>query len=476
MVRKRRAVGTGSTGQRPRRGRPSIPADAASPEGTVESSLAMSSTNTRPKRNPRRAAKDPWEEEKLMTSTSSPLVGLDLVKLLARPEAWDRLEESEKQEILSLLPEGTHPNPYPPPGDPDAKIPPLPESFLRYSNHWRDGVRNFQLDLQSGRYDPDWLHQAEEAMTQRAAGNFDKFKEDEYEEFWGQKQKLDKTIIAGQSSRVKLQTLVEQGLVREGDVWKYSRAFSKGPGRILVEKEAKIVAINGPRLTFAIPPGQRVFLSNVNGRSNDSETKVQTENNTSDRSEIEGSHITPSSEETPSHTNEKIETEFAGKRKSDTAQPTVQKRRRGRGKTTKIEEPPACDPVPSSSNDQGEARQLAVEARGCPSAAKATSETGEAHANSPRVQSDDQTVVGASLPANDSANETRPSMSTEQIENLIIPNITWPNALASKIVEVDGRVEKAPHGNAWKDCRCYRNNQDMGSLWEVRQAWFLKNT
>lgn len=139
-----------------------------------------------------------------------------------------------------MLPEDTHPNPYPSPDDPDPKIPPLPEYFLRYSNNWRAGVRQFQADLESGRYDPEWLRQAEEASAQRAAGKFDKFKEREYEEFWGQKQNFDKSLAAGQSSQVKLRTLIDQGLVREGDVWKYSRFIGLGANKILIEKEVKV--------------------------------------------------------------------------------------------------------------------------------------------------------------------------------------------------------------------------------------------
>jgi hypothetical protein len=188
-----------------------------------------------------------------MTSTTSQLIDIDLVKLLARPEAWDCLEESEKEEILSLLPESLHPNRESTSDDPEAKIPPLPESFLRYSNFWRDSIRLFQLDLQHGRYDPEWQRQAHEAVREREKGKFDRFKEEEFEEFWGQKQKMDKTLAAGQSSQVKLTTLIEHGVVREGDVWKYSRTFAgKGRNKILVEKEAKVIA--GLLLSFAKYP------------------------------------------------------------------------------------------------------------------------------------------------------------------------------------------------------------------------------
>jgi hypothetical protein len=141
---------------------------------------------------------------------------------------------------LRLLPDHVHPNPEPDPEDPDYTIPPLPEEFVRYSNNWRDAVRQFQIDLQNGRYDPEWQLQAHQAMKERAAGKFDKFKEEQYEEFWGQKQKIDHGLIAGESSRVKLDTLVKHGIVQVGDVWKYSRTFGKGPDRVLIEKEVKV--------------------------------------------------------------------------------------------------------------------------------------------------------------------------------------------------------------------------------------------
>ena len=49
-----------------------------------------------------------------------------------------------------------------------------------------------------------------------------------------------------------------------------------------------------------------------------------------------------------------------------------------------------------------------------------------------------------------------------------------PQALSTKILEVDGRVKNPPNGNAWKDFRCKRDNQDMGSLFEIRQDYYEK--
>jgi hypothetical protein len=68
------------------------------------------------------------------------------------------------------------------------------------------------------------------------------------------------------------------------------------------------------------------------------------------------------------------------------------------------------------------------------------------------------------------------STTTDTPRDIVIRNIAGPGALAKKILEVDGRMTNPPNGNSWKVFRCYRDNQDMGSLWEVRQAWFVKVT
>jgi hypothetical protein len=150
------------------------------------------------------------------------------------------LDEDEKRQILDLLPADTHPHADPPADDPSAKIPPLPDSFVRYSNNWRDCIRQFQIDLQNGRYDPEWLRQADEARKERENGDFDSFKEQEYEEFWGQKQKLDKSLASGEASKVKLITLINQGVIQIGDVWRFNYVYGRGVDRIIIDKEARV--------------------------------------------------------------------------------------------------------------------------------------------------------------------------------------------------------------------------------------------
>ncbi|KAL4803307.1 Asx homology domain-containing protein [Aspergillus unguis] len=438
----------------------------------------MDNTNTKTKRNPRRAAKDRYEEEKLMTSDKSQLIDLDLVKLLSLPEAWNCLEEAEKKEILDLLPSDTHPNPNPPPDDPEAKIPPLPEAFLRYSNNWRDGIRHFQLDLQNGRFDPVWIREAEEAMQQRAAGKFDKFKEQEFEEFWGQKQKMDRGLTAGESSRVKLSTLTEHDVVRKGDIWKWSRAFGR-KNNLLIEKEARIIEINGAHLTFIVPAGQRIFLK----PAADPDTKAP----------VTEEHAEPSSETTLiSQTNggatsdAKVDLDTydaeAGLSRKRTAEPEIQitptKRRRGRPRKQQ-----------SAPTDE-KASNLVVEIVNSSQPENGTSpapSNNHVDLDSPTEIHNDasQTVeegqqdekletMPFSQPMDEECSHLVPEANGDPDE-IVIPNIQGPTALTMKMLEIDGRVDNPPNGNAWKEIRCFRDNQDMGTLWEVRQAWFVKS-
>ena len=149
--------------------------------------------------------------------------------LFANPRAWDVLDDTEKAELRALLPQHIS---YDEHGS-------IPERFLRYDNDWRNGLRQYQNDLEQGRYDPEWLRQAAEAMEERAAGKFDKYKDDQYEEFWGQKQKLAHDVIAGDMTNLKLSVMVKAGVYRVGDVWSFARAFGRSD-KVLVEKDVTV--------------------------------------------------------------------------------------------------------------------------------------------------------------------------------------------------------------------------------------------
>ncbi|KAK2747094.1 hypothetical protein FQN57_002349 [Myotisia sp. PD_48] len=250
----------------------SSPDDAIPPKRLKRGAKNMASNGAKKAtaaRKPGRPAKKRiWEDVDFVTTNErSPIVNVDLIKTLSNPKAWEYLSEVEKQEIISLLPENVarehHAQPTTDTESHAEPIPPLSPQFLRYGNGWREAVRNFQRDLECGRYEPEWQRQALIASKERAEGKFDKWKEGQFEEFWGQKQKFDRRIAAGDGASIKLSALASHGVLRVGDVWKYTATKGKGVERQLMEKEIKIVGWDGHSLTFAIPPGKCVFFDAV---------------------------------------------------------------------------------------------------------------------------------------------------------------------------------------------------------------------
>jgi hypothetical protein len=243
----------------------------------------------------------------------------------------------------------------------------------------------------------------------------------------------------------------------------------------------QIVAIKDGSLTFAFPPGQRVFLSAVQSSpSTDSVALVEAE------TEESNGNITPAgagpngtpelSGDAQLGSNQALEAGSSNKRKSETETDT-EPPKRGGGRPRKIPKTlEKGDQVEASTEDISTA-QIAVEINKAPSAEETVipSVVIETH-----TESDQQVLANASETPPATAEDAHLQSSiaeskAEEVDEIIVSNIKGPNALGNKILEADGRVQEIPHGNAWKEFRAFRNNQDMGSLWEVRQAWFQRN-
>lgn len=58
---------------------------------------------------------------------------------------------------------------------------------------------------------------------------------------------------------------------------------------------------------------------------------------------------------------------------------------------------------------------------------------------------------------------------------VVLHTITNPSQLEKKIIEVDGRikVKDLPTFNTWRTSRGLRNNQDLGTLFEMREAFYV---
>lgn len=103
------------------------------------------------------------------------------------------------------------------------------------------------------------------------------------------------------------------------------------------------------------------------------------------------------------------------------------------------------------------------------------------HDTAAAVVETEQNTSTAPEAAETKTNETLPSsqvttdFETNEMGELIVPNITTPSSLVLAILQIDGRKPGARTSNAWKELRCYRDNQDMGSLFDVREAWFMQH-
>lgn len=150
---------------------------------------------------------------------------------LSDPKTYEDFTREDWEDLRSTLPENV-------PLNPDGYS--ISWEFLKYDADFRRGIREFQEDLSTGRLEPEWQAAAAEAMEERARGDYDDYKEKIYEEFWGQKQKLAHDALAGDSTSLKLETMIENGTFRVGDEFVFTRTIGRKEKRVLIEKELKV--------------------------------------------------------------------------------------------------------------------------------------------------------------------------------------------------------------------------------------------
>ncbi|KAI9843035.1 MAG: hypothetical protein M1837_006666 [Sclerophora amabilis] len=131
-------------------------------------------------KSPKAPQRDVWNPAHLLQNPKSKLVRADLVGVFSDSRAWDGLNVEQRDSLLALLPESMSDIA----GDGSRRIQP---KFLKYDNNWRDGVRTFQENLESGRYHPSWLQQAADAMEARAHGDFDEYLAESFASVYGER-------------------------------------------------------------------------------------------------------------------------------------------------------------------------------------------------------------------------------------------------------------------------------------------------
>jgi hypothetical protein len=60
------------------------------------------------------------------------------------------------------------------------------------------------------------------------------YQDDQFELWWGQKQKLAYGMLAGDTTRLRITDMARKGMLHEGDLWRYSRTFK---GSVTIKKE-----------------------------------------------------------------------------------------------------------------------------------------------------------------------------------------------------------------------------------------------
>ena len=430
------------------------------------------------KRNAGRSAKvDRSDPEWLVTNEKSPLADEDLHAEFSDPKTYENFTKSDWEDLRETLPTNV-------PCNPDGYS--IPMTFFKYDPDFRRGIREFQEDLGSGRLDPEWQADAALAMEERARGDFDSYKENEFEAFWGQKQKLRHDALAGESTKIKLELLIQQGLFKVGDSFNYSRMFGRGKNGVLVEKACKvsevfwivlvcrrlwltvsqIVEINDKALMFAIPPGQRKYsrqiYQSIASRDNEPEVRATI-------ADIDGQ--LPNNLESETHGAEAgtaVETDGnegpAASQKGDGVSVVIETAQNGH-----CPEIGSTDPESVSNNKTAKDRNEEPEQEeGLEVEASAESQKDE----TPEVTtSQRKRANGVTVQTNGDQTSSAGRSGTE--DTLYeISNLTQ---LEHKLVDIDGRFQSKEISvqNTWKTFRCSRSNQDMGTLFEIREEFYV---
>ena len=81
-------------------------------------------------------------------------------------------------------------------------------------------------------------------------------------------------------------------------------------------------------------------------------------------------------------------------------------------------------------------------------------------------------IVDLDPPLSPACSSSQLSDIPPDVDDVILVPITTLQALENKIVATDGRLGKTVDGNAFKHIRVKRDNQDIGSLFEIREEWY----
>ena len=234
---------------------------------------------------------------------------------------------------------------------------------------------------------------------------------------------------------------------------------------MIVTNSSQIVEINDKALTFAIPPGQRkysrhIYESNAS-RDNEPEVKatmagIDEQLPISLESDIHGAEAGTTIE---ADDDEGPVVSKAG----DGVSIIIETAQNGRCPEIGSTDPEAVDSK-TAEDRNGELEQregLEVET----SAEPKKDETPEI--TTPKGKRENGVTI--------QTNGSNPSSAARSENEDTLHEISNLTQLEHKLVDIDGRFQSKEISvqNTWKTFRCSRNNQDMGTLFEIREEFFV---
>ncbi|EMD87281.1 hypothetical protein COCC4DRAFT_75778 [Bipolaris maydis ATCC 48331] len=123
----------------------------------------------------------------ITTNSTSRLVKADIYHMLLEGSAWSCLSAEQQSTLIAMLPQdSTNQGLLTKINAGETEIT-RPSAFTLANDCFRTDVAKFQEDLKNGHLAKTWQTAAEQAVIERAAGEYDRWKAEEAESWWGQK-------------------------------------------------------------------------------------------------------------------------------------------------------------------------------------------------------------------------------------------------------------------------------------------------
>jgi hypothetical protein len=135
----------------------------------------------------KKAASKVFDPVFITTASTSRLVKADVYHMLLEPAAWSSLSNHQQDTLVSMLPPSSRNKALLATIKGQKTEATRPQEFTMSNDCFRTDVAKFKQDLMNGHLAKTWQAAAEKAVIARAVGEYDAWKAEEAESWWGQK-------------------------------------------------------------------------------------------------------------------------------------------------------------------------------------------------------------------------------------------------------------------------------------------------